>query len=87
MAKSEKVFWYVLDRLHGNSVTMRQEIANLPTQENRLLNALGIGDLEGEIALTFEKAESTDTLYFRKRRAKIPFQEYSSFGFRPSDRA
>ena len=76
MAKSEKVFWHVLTRMQNQSVTMSQTMLDKPPQESHIENASGIGDLEAELVLKFEKSEIEDTLYFLEKRGYLLVHGY-----------
>ena len=76
MAKSEKVFWYVLERLKDRNVTMSQKLLDKPANESHLEHAAGIGDLESELVLKFEKSEIEDTLYFLEKRGYLMLHGY-----------
>lgn len=76
MAKSEKVFWYVLEQLNNRKVTMSQKLLDNPAQESHLEHAAGIDELESELVLKFEKSEIEDTLYFLEKRSYLVVHGY-----------
>ena len=76
MAKSEKMFWYVLEKLKDRNITMSQKLLDKPANESHLEHGVGIADLESELVLKFEKNEIEDTLFFLEKRGYLLLHGY-----------
>ena len=70
MSKNETIYWYVLDRMHDNSVTLRRKLAG-KTSETAPEHAISTAALEAELVLKFGKSDIEETLFFLEKRDYI----------------